>query len=175
MRKPKVRDQKYYDVLEKHVLELMQHGVTLNKWHALQAKLAVVETKLAAQEAQVSAYLAAGVSWTSEGKWVNTAALRLEADLKRVKEENASLQRAYVRVDDVRAQLENLQVELLQAAKVQGELNVLQSGVERLRVAIEAAEKDHQYACLNHGNSAQCAAWDRLQTLKDAMALVRQG
>ena len=114
----KQRNDQYYRVLEAHVIELMKHGVTLPKWHAMQVALA------------------------------NT-----EARLKVAQQENESLQRAYVRPDDLRAQLEG----------VQAELRARESGVERLRLAIEAAEKEHKYACLNHGNSAQCAAWDRMQ------------
>jgi len=135
-------------VLEKHVLELMKNGVTLPKWHALHVRLAQLEK-------QVAAYLVAGVSWTSEGQWVNTAALRLEADLKRVKEENESLQRAYVRPDDLRAQVETLSC-----------------GVERLRAALKVAEERHREACLNGSNAMQVACSAKVEHLRWALELV---
>ncbi len=126
----KQRNDQYFRTLENHVLNLMKHGVTLPKWHALQVQLAHTEAKLKVKEL-----------------------------------ENEALQRAYVRPDDIRAQLEG----------VQAELRAREAGVERLRLAIEKAEAEHKYACRNHGNSAQNAAWDKLQHLKDAMALVLQG
>ena len=45
-------------------------------------------------------------------------------------------------------------------------------GVESLRKAVHAADKDHRHACMNLGNSAQVATAVRLEHLRYAFALV---
>lgn len=77
---------------------------------------------------------------------------------------------AYAQTDGSYAFPNSREGDMLKTAKTEIEYHL--AGIEKLRREIHAAEADHRHACLNLGAAAQVAKSSRLDTLRQAFALV---
>lgn len=77
---------------------------------------------------------------------------------------------AYAQTDGTYAFPNSREGDMLKTAKREIEHHL--AGIERLRREIHEAESDHLHACMNLGNGAQVMKSARLDSLRQAFALV---